>query len=378
MASGAHASIGSAPDEAPLRALVVRAPNWIGDAVMSLGALREIRRIAGTARLAVAARPWVAGIFEESGLVDEIVPIEGRSWRDAVGLAAELRERSFDAAVLLQNAFEAALVARLARIPRVVGYPTDGRRFLLTDRLALAPDAAREHQSRYYMRIAAGFERAIAGTSRVDVERPDCSLRARDATRARGRELLAAHGVSPATPVVVLNPGATNSRAKQWLPERFAAVGDALADRTGARVAIVGSEKEAETAHAVAAAMRNAPRSAPRNAPRDRSRAVVLAGETSVAELVGVLASAVALVSNDTGPAHLGAALGVPTVTIFGPTEQFATHPMGARATIAHHAVDCAPCMLRDCPIDHRCMTGLGVDDVLRAVESVATIEEER
>ena len=108
---------------------------------------------------------------------------------------------------------------------------------------------------------------------------------------------------------------------------------------------------------------------------RDPSRAAVLAGKTSIAELIGVLAHAVALVSNDTGPAHLGAALGVPTVTIFGPTEQFATHPVGPRAAIAHHPVDCAPCMKRDCPIDHRCMTRLDVDAVLAVAASVTSFE---
>jgi heptosyltransferase-2 len=156
----------------------------------------------------------------------------------------------------------------------------------------------------------------------------------------------------------VLNPGATNSRAKRWLPERFAAVGDALADRFGARIAIVGSAAERETAERVAALM------------RDPSAAAVLAGRTTIAELVGVLANATALVSNDTGPAHLGAALGVPTVTIFGPTERFATEPVGRRARSVDHPVECAPCMLRDCPIDHRCMTGVRVEEVLEAVEA--------
>lgn len=339
------------------RSVVVRAPNWVGDAVMSLGALREIRRVAG--RLAVAARPWVAGIFEEAGVADEVVPLERRSWRDAVAHVRLLRAGRYEAAVLLQNAFEAAAVARLARIPRVVGYPTDGRRWLLTDAVPLPPNASREHQSRYYMHVAAGFERAVDGRTAVDPAAADCSISPRAGTRARGRELLAAAGVAPGTPVVALNPGATNSRAKQWLPERFAAVGDALADRTGGRVAVVGSSGEAATARRVASLM------------RDPSRAVVLAGKTTITELVGVLSNAVALVSNDTGPAHLGAALGLPTVTIFGPTEQFATYPVGPRAAIAHHAVECAPCMLRDCPIDHRCMTGLEVGAVVEAADAV-------
>lgn len=345
----------------PARSVVVRAPNWVGDAVMSLGGLREVRRIVRDARLAVAARPWVAGIFEESGVVDEVIPLERRSWRDAFAAAGELRRRRFDVAVLFPNSFETAFVARLARVPRVVGFATDGRRLLLTDPIRLPEEAKREHQSRYYMRIAAGLERALTGHDTVDLDRPDTSLRPRAETVAAGRAILDAAGVPPATPVVVLNPGATNSRAKRWLPERFAAVGDALAERAGARVAVVGSAAERDTAERVAALM------------RDPSRAAVLAGKTSISELVGVLANAVALVSNDTGPAHLGAALGIPTVTVFGPTEQFATHPTGPRAVAVSHPVECAPCMQRDCPIDHRCMTRLEVAEVLRAVESVSS-----
>jgi heptosyltransferase-2 len=342
------------------RSIVVRAPNWVGDAVMSLGALREVRRIVGDARLAVAARPWVAGIYQESGVADEVVSFERRSWRDAFAHARLLRSKRYDAAVLLQNAFESAAVARLARIPRVVGFPTDARGLLLTDSVPLPPNAAREHQSRYYMHVAAGLERALVGRTSVDPAAPDCTLSPREATRARGREILTDAGIAPGAPVVALNPGATNSRAKQWLPERFAAVGDALAGRTGGRVAIVGSAGEARTAEHVASLM------------HDSSRAAVLAGKTTIGELVGVLSHAVALVSNDTGPAHLGAALGVPTVTVFGPTEQFATHPVGRRAAIAHHAVECAPCMLRDCPIDHRCMKAVTAARVLDAAREVS------
>jgi heptosyltransferase-2 len=343
-----------------VRAFLVRAPNWIGDAVMSLGGLREVRRIAGGAHVAVAAKPWVAGIYEETGVVDEIIPVERRSWRDAIATSRALRGRRFDVAVLFQNAFEAALVARLGRARRVVGYPTDGRRLLLTDVVPLPPGHRGEHQSRYYMRIAEGLEVALTGSSRVDVTRPDVSLEPSARTRAIGAELLAERGVEPGEPVAVLNPGATNSRAKQWAPERFAAVGDALAAQRGGRVAIIGSGAERETSERVAKLMRNP------------SRAVVLAGRTTITGLVGVLAHAWALVSNDTGPAHLGAALGIPTVTIFGPTEQWATHPVGPRAATVSNPVECSPCMLRDCPIDHRCMTGVRVETVLGALAKVA------
>ncbi|HQR37514.1 MAG TPA: lipopolysaccharide heptosyltransferase II [Blastocatellia bacterium] len=343
-----------------VRSCIVRAPNWIGDAVMSLGALREIRRALGDAELAIAARPWVAGIYEEARVADQVIQLERRSWRDAFAAARGIRSGQFDCAVLLQNAFEAALVMRLAGVPRIVGYPSDGRGILLTDSVALAPNASAEHQTRYYGRIARGFEEALFGASHVDLDRLDVTLTPSETAVARAHAILMENGVPPGSPIVAINPGATNSRAKQWLPERFAAVGDTLARRHDAHVVIVGSGNELDTAMAVQAAM------------ADQSRSVVVAGATTVQDLIGILSLASALVSNDTGPAHLGAALGIPTVTIFGPTEQFATHPVGAHATTVSEPVDCAPCMLRDCPIDHPCMTRLTVDKVLGAVESVS------
>lgn len=342
-----------------VRACVVRAPNWVGDAVMSLGGLRELRRLIGGARLAVAARPWVAAIYEETGIVDEVIPLDRRSWRDAMSHASVIRRGGYDVAVLFQNAFEAALVMRLARIPRIAGYATERRGILLTDEVPLPENHRTEHQSRYYMHIVAGVERALDGSETVRPERPDCSLAPRPETRDLGRKLLAAEGIPATQPVVCINPGATNSRAKQWIPERFAAAAESLAGSLGARIAVVGSAGESDVAAAVIAAM------------AEPGLAVNLAGTTSLRELIGVLAVSTALVSNDTGPAHLAAAIGLPTVTVFGPTEAFATRPLGPRAVVVSHPVDCSPCMLRDCPIDHRCMTGVSVDDVVAAATGV-------
>jgi len=339
--------------------IVVRVPNWLGDAVMSLGGVRALRELAPSAHLAVLCRPAVADIFREAGIADEVLAVPRRSWRDTLTVARAVRAGRFDVAVLFQNAFEAALVARLAGIRRIVGYPTDGRRLLLTDRVERLPEHDREHQGRYYTRIAAGFERAILGTSSLDPEKVDLTLKPTDATRDRALALLRAAGIPAGAPIGVLNPGATNSRAKQWMPDRFAAVGDTFVARSGGYVVLVGAATDAEASRRVVAGMQRS------------DRAIVLAGQTSVADLVGILAEAWIVVSNDTGPAHVSAAVGSPTVTIFGPTEEFATHPVGTRTAIVRKPVECSPCMLRDCPIDHRCMTGIAVDEVLAAVTSL-------
>jgi heptosyltransferase-2 len=323
---------------------------------MALGALRGLRGGLAGARVAILGRPWIGGILEEARVADDIILTDRTSWRDALALGRRLRAERFDAAVLLQNAFEAAVVARLARIPRVIGYPTDGRRLLLSHSVSRGTDR-QEHESVYYMRIAERAVQVLGGTP--SAAPPDLSLAVRASTQERGARLLAAAGVASGSPVVVVNPGATNSRAKQWLPERFAAVADRIAAASNCSIVLVGSPGEREVAEQVRAAAAPA------------TPIVDLTGRTSIAELIGVLACSMGLVSNDTGPAHLSAAMGLPTVTIFGPTEEFATHPIGPAAVSVREPVDCSPCMLRDCPIDHRCMTRVTVDAVVDAFSGV-------
>jgi heptosyltransferase-2 len=169
--------------------------------------------------------------------------------------------------------------------------------------------------------------------------------------------MLECNGVSGSSRIVVINPGATNSRAKQWLPERFAEAADLLAARDGFQAVIVGTAADAEAAARVARLM--------------RSPVAMFAGRTSISELKGVLACSSLVISNDTGTAHVSAALGVPTVVIFGPTEHVATRPLCDVATVVRHPVDCSPCMLRECPIDHRCMTRVEVSDVYAAARAL-------
>ena len=171
--------------------------------------------------------------------------------------------------------------------------------------------------------------------------------------------MLAASGVDTSKRVVALNPGATNSRAKRWLPERFAATADLLIERDGFAAFIVGTAGDREAASVVTSHM--------------RASVADLTGRTTLAELKAVLACAQLVISNDTGAAHVAAALGVPTVTVFGPTEDFATRPLAQLARVVRHPVECSPCMLRDCPIDHRCMTGVEVTDVAQAAQDLLT-----
>ncbi len=312
----------------------MRAPSWIGDVVLSLPALRDLRRRNfPEARIEVLARPWVADLYRAVAEVDAV--------RESRGVPADVEaiRGGFQAAVLLPNSFASAFVAWRAGIPERWGYRTDGRGPLLTR----APRVPREVRGRsqvyYYRAMLAGAGLRVSAV-------PDASLSCPPDWAARGAALLE----DGEGPWVGLNPGAFYGTAKRWVPERYAAVGDALARRTGARVALLGGPDERPVAEAIAAQM--------------RAPARVLGGETTLPELVGVLSRLAVLVTNDSGPMHLASALGVPVVAVFGPTDWRETAPVGEARRLVREPAYCSPCLLRECPIDHRCMRGISADRV--------------
>jgi len=313
--------------------LLVRAPNWIGDVVLSLPALRDLKRNFPRARLAVLARPWVARLYEAIHEVDEIV--ESRGLRAD---ARALRGR-FDAGVLFTNSFGSALGLAWAGIPERWGYATEGRGPLLTRR-ARPPAAVRGRSQVYYYRAMLGGVGLRVSAS------PDAALRCPDAW-AQSAALLTGDG-----PLVGVSPGAAYGSAKRWPVVRYAAAAGQIARQRGARVVILGAETERPLADAIGAAL---------PAP-----ALDLCGRTTLPELLGVLSRLELLVTGDSGPMHLASALGTPLIAIFGPTDWRETAPAGpARQRLVREAVECAPCMLRECPIDHRCMTRVGVERIV-------------
>jgi heptosyltransferase-2 len=311
--------------------LLLRAPNWIGDVVLSLGAVRDLRRNFPGARLEVLARPWVADVYRTVVEVDAVLKSEG--FREDV----QRTRGAFDAAVLLPNSFRSALEAFLAGIPERWGYATDGRGVLLT-RSSSPPAILRGRSQVYYYRAM------LAGLGLTVSASPDVSLRCPDPWRERGAALLGEAG-----PWVGINPGAAYGTAKRWIPERYAAVADLLARSSGVRTVILGGPSEQPLGEEIAALM--------------DAKALVLAGRTTLPELLGVLSELTLLITNDSGPMHLAGALGVPQVAIFGPTDARETAPVGKHALV-REPVSCSPCLLRECPIDHRCMTRVSVDRV--------------
>jgi heptosyltransferase-2 len=321
---------------APPSRIVVRAPNWLGDVVLSLPALRDLRRNFPGARIEVLARPALAELYRAVAEVDGL--------RESRGVHADTRalRGACDAAVLLPNSLGSALAPFIARVPERWGYATDGRGPLLT-RAARVPRRSLRCVSEvyYYRAMIAGLGLSVSAS-------PDASLACPEAWRDAGVKLLGENG-----PWIGLAPGASFGAAKRWPPERHAAVGEALARRGGARVAILGAEGERELGEAMAAQI--------------GPPALNLCGRTSLPELAGVLSQLELLVTNDSGPMHVAAALGTPVVAVFGPTDWRETAPVGERHRIVREAVACAPCKLRACPIDHRCMRRVELDRVVAA-----------
>ncbi len=326
--------------------ILVRATNWLGDAVMSLPALRVLRARFPDAHLTVMARGWVAGLYRRERCVDEVIPAP-ESWRARVRLGLKLRGAGFDTAFVFPNSFESAVVPWIARIPRRAGYDRDRRGLLLTQ--SIPPPLKGEvpaHERFYYLEL-------LRRAGVIDCLPPEEPILLDHWEEARERGLASFAAMGFAVPVIGVSPGAQNSRAKQWLPERFLESGVRVASRIGGAIALFGSAAERPLCQGIAEAVRRA-----------GYPVLNLAGETSLGSFVELAAACRVFLTNDSGAMHVASALGVPTVAVFGPTEYFATSPAGPRSVLLRKAVECSPCMLRDCPIDHRCMTAVTAETV--------------
>jgi heptosyltransferase-2 len=338
--------------------LVVLAPNWLGDCVMALPAIAAVRAQFPSATLAVAARAPLAPLFELADGVDEIVRFEPsrrfRPWLAASRDARELASGRFDLAILLPNSFRAAWIARRAGIAERWGYAADRRTAMLTRSV---PRVRGGHQADYYERLVAALGCGKHGEAPV--------LHLPDSLRGRARALLAANLWRAGEKLVGMAPGAAYGSAKQWPSERFAALVVELAAE-GLRTVLVGAGTDVRTCSEVARRASAAPRSG--------STPIDLSGKTTLAELAGVLADCGSFVTNDSGAMHLAAAVGVPVTAIFGSTNERETSPLpvAGRDAPAHSVVAtslwCRPCMLRECPLDHACMTAIDVARVKQAV----------
>jgi heptosyltransferase II len=296
----------------------------------------------------------VAEIYQGQGICDELIAYdakgEHRGWNGRGSLVRELRAKNFDVALLLQNAFDAAWLAWRAGIPQRIGYARDVRSLLLTRAVAVpGPGEIPPHEKFYYLELL----RRIGWLEALPDE-PLIALEVTDEQRRRANETFLALGVRPGTLRVALGAGASYGSAKCWLPERFAAVASQLQSEQDATIILFGTAAEASVSAAIAASMPRKP--------------IDLTGKTTIAELPALLSQCNLFLGNDSGAMHVAAAVGLPVVAIFGPTDPLGTAPVTPRRTIVQQKPYCSPCFLRRCPTDHRCMKAISAEMVHRAV----------
>lgn len=339
-----------------MKRILIRQVNWLGDLVMSLPATRAVRDAFPDASLTVLVKRELASFYDGAGWIDEVIPFRVDSgWRglaDARRLVSDLRRRRFDAALIFPRSFSSALWLALAGVPRRIGYIDDGRGFLLHQGFDYAGEFLQRHQVNDHLELVRRAFGVAAGDAMP-------ALPLAEPNRIRMREWLAARrGAGRGGRLVALAVAAAFGPAKEWPAAHYSELIDRLAGED-AQCVLVGAPGERERCLEVAAASRHG--------------ALVAAGETSVGELTALLSLCDAFVGNDSGAMHVAAALGLPTVGIFGSTRAWRTGPLGARAVVVQHPIECSPCMDRRCRFGHYdCLRSISVATVSRALNDVS------
>jgi heptosyltransferase-2 len=334
--------------------IVLRAPNWVGDAVLMAPSLAALRKRFPHARITVLANPWVLPLLVNHPAVDRTMIIDkGRGLLRSIGeltrIISRLRNERYDLAVLFQNAFEAALLASMGGVRYRIGYNTDGRGFLLTHKVFRDDRILEAHQVEYYL----GLIEAMGWPAEERVP----SLFLNDADIESTSRMLSSYGIAEHHFIVGFNPGATYGSAKRWPEERFATTGDWAAERWNAKVMLFGSSPEREIGLRISELMRHNP--------------INLCGLTTLGQAMALIKRCNLFVTNDSGLMHVAAAFNTPMVAIFGPTDPLRTGPVSGNAKVIRHPLDCAPCLRELCPYDHRCMLSIDPQEVWEQMEDL-------
>ena len=336
--------------------ILIRATNWVGDAIMALPALRAVRGRFPGAHIAILARPYVADLYRGQGIADGLISYDSNGahtgLRGRSRLTRYLRSERFDVALLLQNAFDAAWLAWRAGIRERIGYARDGRGLLLTNAVPVPKSGEiPAHEQFYYLELLrrAGWLDQAKGETSI-------ALNVDPKAGNIAEHILLGAGVRPSSLRIAIGAGASYGSAKCWPPERFAEVANQLAAESDADVILFGTPAEASVSVAISAQLRRAP--------------IDLTGKTTIADIPALLSRCHLFIGNDSGAMHAAAAVGLPVVAIFGPTDPLGTAPVTPRCTIVQGKPYCSPCFLRRCPTDHRCMKNVTPQAVADAARS--------
>jgi heptosyltransferase-2 len=342
-------------DFGQIRRILIRSTNWVGDAILTTPAIRAVRKNFPEAKISILAKPWVAPVFSNNPYVDNLLVYNDTGKHGGclgrLRLSRELRAGKFDLAVLFQNAFEAALLAFLAGIPKRLGYDTDGRKLLLTHPVRCHPSLKQVHEIDYYLAILKG--------GGLDVDGRDLTLVVSEEERKYAEGLLDNHQRAKDEILVGISPGATFGSAKRWFPERYAVLCDRIHEAFGAHFVILGTSAEEAVGNQVSKLM--------------RYPSTNLCGKTNLREAMALIERCELFITNDSGLMHVAAALQIPLISIFGSTNPITTGPSSPNSHIVRMSVSCSPCLKPECPTDHRCMQEVTVDMVYRVVGELLT-----
>ena len=338
-------------------------------------AIRAVRNAFPDAYISLLVKPWVAEIFKENPSVNEIILYEDRynSIAGKFKLAKILKSKGFNTAILLQNAFDAAFIAWLSRIPKRIGYRRDFRRLLLTKAVPVkktvhgsqfTDDREKKHHVYYYLDL-------LKESLNIEVQYTEPLLYLTDEEINWAKNFLNSSLITRHSSLVVgINPGAAYGSAKRWMPERFAELIHRIINELNGNVVLFGSTSEIEIVNEIIKAVNSSQNTDDAlRITHYEPRILNLAGKTNLRELMALISECDAFISNDSGPMHIASALFVPVAAIFGSTDKAVTGPLGDGHRIISKDIPCSPCLERECPERHlRCMTEISTDDVYNAL----------
>lgn len=332
--------------------IFVKGLNWVGDAIIATPTLAQLRRTHPDAEITLMVRPWVAAVYEHNPDINQLWVHDDSASLGAFMKAVEMvRGGKFTIGLALPNSFRSAALLYFGNIPHRIGYKHGGRGFMLNRAVDIDPDVLTEHQIFYYL----GLIQEMCGKPPQPLR---LTLNPGELEREEISRLLAQNGLDRGRPLVGIAPGSINSEAKRWPADRFAAVADRIAQEAKSEILLIGSAKESDVLTRVASLCKEPVHN--------------LGGKVSLSQVIALIERLDGIICNDSGAMHLAAALCIPTVAIFGPTEWATTYPFSNVATIVRkEGVKCAPCMLRECPTDHICMDDVTTEMVFAAFKKV-------
>ena len=325
--------------------ILVRIPNWIGDAVLSTPFLSELHHKFPQAAISIIGISRVLPIFLNNPNVHNILEWRAGGFFGFLKNIHPLKNHPFDIAFLLPNSFQSALIPFLSRIPLRIGYSNDLRRFLLTHPLKYPPQREIIHQAQIYLEMLLVLGRRTLPELKAE-------LFLAEGEKENAVQFLKAKGLDIEKKIIGISPGAAYGPAKRWPPEKFAEVADRKL-KEGAQVIVLGSREDQASCDEVSRRMTK---------PH-----LNLAGVTTLRELIAILDQCDELITNDNGSMHIGASLGIKTLSIFGSTDPAKTGPIGKNAIVIKKAVPCSPCFKKTCSFGHyKCLNQILPEDILK------------